>query len=113
MPVIFGVDTLIARRTAWRMKIEVAASRASGGRMMCVTPRLPGHVAQFSLEISLNGQQFTADGTRFDITRREDESPIQVPQDGRGFFGDQAVLLAFMPSDPSRNESSYVVLGPD
>ena len=36
--------------------------------LRCVTPPLPPHVGHVTLEVSLNGQQFTAEGARFGVT---------------------------------------------
>ena len=76
VPAIFGIVTLAARRLAWSMRVEVPGTRIGDGRdvpyrLRCVTPLLPPGVSQLSVEVALNGQQFTSEGARYDIREAE------------------------------------------
>ncbi|MEC8564923.1 MAG: hypothetical protein VXY90_13730, partial [Pseudomonadota bacterium] len=48
-----------ALRMAWALRREVAASVHEERHLRCVTPALPERVAQVTVELSLNGQQYT------------------------------------------------------
>ena len=77
VPAIFGIVTLAARRLAWSMRVEVPGTRIGDGRdvqykLRCVTPLLPSGVSQLSVEVALNGQQFTAEGARYDIRQAKE-----------------------------------------
>ena len=96
------------------MRREVAASLAPGARLLCVTPMLPDHVAQLTVEVSLNGQQFTAEAARFNVTQREGEPPPIVPPEGAwGYTAERAMLLSFVPAGENAAEPTHPVFGPE
>ena len=68
VPVIFGAFSREVHRAAWARRVEVAGSVLPGGRLNCVTPTLPERVAQVTVEVALNGQQFTSEGARYNVT---------------------------------------------
>ena len=48
--------------------------------LRCVTPPLPPHVGHVSLEVSLNGQQFSAEGKLFGVSSFESTPAWYVPR---------------------------------
>lgn len=102
-PMIFGFPTPSAHAAAWKLKTEVVASRydavsdaAGGMELRCVTPSLPEMVARVSVEVSLNGQQFTREGVAFDVTPREGGPEYMIP--ARGVFGKTSpTAFSFVP----------------
>ena len=119
VPVIFGMSTAAARRHAWELRTEVAASVLPGARLNCVTPRLPSHVAQVTVEVALNGQQYTEEAARFNVTAHREwkqppTPPLAVPPEGAwGFTAELGTMLSFVPVDPSRWEPTWAVRGDD
>ena len=100
-PIIYGVRTQAALRAARERTVEVAATLhlPNGGdpSLRCVTPELPLHVANLAVEVSLNGQQYTADSARFGVVHHDDW-PARVPERGAwGYSGEQLVDLSFVP----------------
>ena len=118
VPVIFGPPSPEARAAAWDMRLEVAGTvlgGSSGGAtasLLCVTPLLPAHVAQVTVEVSLNGQQFTTEAARFNVTKREGGPDLVVPPDGAWRYAlEHKVLLSFVP-DPVQIDETHAVFGP-
>ena len=95
-PMIFGFPNLSARRRAWAMRVEVAATLlAATAALRCVTPALPELVARVTVEVSLNGQQFTREAPPFDVQPRQGAAPLRMPDDGAWGYAPGA--LAFVP----------------
>jgi hypothetical protein len=99
IPVVFGIPSPAARRTAWGMKVEVAASVHRADHLRCVTPALPERVAQVTVEVALNGQQFTHEGHRFALTARQGAPPLDVPEGGGWAYPVDALMFV-----PDRNQ---------
>ena len=94
-PMVFGMPTLPSRLRAWRLRIEVAASvLPEHSALRCVTPALPDLVARVTVEVSLNGQQFTREGTPFVVEPKQGEPPLNTE---RGARGKPPGALAFVP----------------
>ena len=108
VPIVFGVPSLESRRTAWGMRREVAASVFGGPKqqLKCVTPRLPERVAQVTVEVALNGQQYTMEGLRFVLLPRVGDSSLSVPPEGGWGFSFGA--LAFVPVTDEPDEGRVV-----
>jgi hypothetical protein len=78
-----------------------------------VTPTLPERVAQVTVEVALNGQQFTSEGARYNVTPHPGMPPLVMPSRGAwGEWGERGVLLSFLPFDPNRYEPTFAVHGP-
>ena len=113
VPVIFGAFSRDVHRAAWARRVEVAGSVLPGGRLNCVTPTLPERVAQVTVEVALNGQQFTSEGARYNVTPPPGGPPLVMPSRGAwGEWGERGVLLSFLPLDPNRYEPTFAVHGP-
>jgi len=106
VPVVFGIPSREARRTAWAMKREVAASVHAASNLRCVTPALPERAAQVTVEVALNGQQFTHEGHRLQLTPREGALPLTVPENGA--WGIPLGALAFVPDSRQQDPGSDV-----
>ena len=72
------------REAALKATREVAATLMPGygaaAWLRCVTPALPPHVGHVSLEVSLNGQQFSAEGKLFGVSSFESTPAWYVPR---------------------------------
>ena len=108
VPVVFGAPSATERTRAWGMRREVAASLHANDHLRCVTPRLPERVAQVTVEVALNGQQFTHEGRRFNLTQREGAPPLRVPASGP--WGLPEGALAFVPDIMGSDPGSPVFL---
>ena len=100
-PLIYGVRTKAAQRAARERTVEVAATLQlpNGGApsLRCVTPALPLRVATLTLEVSLNGQQFSSEGVQFGAVHH-DGWPARLPERGAwGLSADKLVDLSFTP----------------
>jgi len=76
-PVMPVIPSLEIQLSASRPSVEVFATLVEALRLRCVTPPLPKSVARITLEVSLNGQQYTHEGMYFDLTN-QDSSPTAV-----------------------------------
>ena len=71
-------ETIAAAQLATR---EVAATLGSDGAaavLRCVTPALPPHVGHVTVEVSLNGQQFSGGGPAFGVISMAATPPWHV-----------------------------------
>ena len=118
-PTVFGVISADAHLAAWELKSEVAATYVppsdgdggggATGSLRCVTPALPERVARVTVEVSLNGQQFTHEQRPFDVMPRDGVSQ-SVPQ--RGVWGMPAGAFTFLPTAQQSLDDGKAIFEP-
>jgi len=76
-PLLTGLVLDETRRAARLATREVAATLVVGAaaRLRCLSPPLPPHVGHVTIEVSLNGQQFSTDGAAFSVTTKDATPP--------------------------------------
>ena len=83
-PLLSGFMLDETRRAARLATREVAATlvmgAAAAARLRCLSPPLPPHVGHVTIEVSLNGQQFSTDGASFGVTSTDATPPWFTPR---------------------------------